>query len=265
VELAAPDVHRALAYLVAVNDAGYRPTNGDFEEYAGSPDRYPGKRETAFSHVISASVLKFLQTVEVRPAETYVDHCSRLGWLTVGKDERLSSTQLGRAVLRGLETQTAEAQPAGDIVIEAHDSLAFARVVQRIAEAGPALLVDPYFRLEELLTIVTSTSVTRVLTSERTTAEQRTGLKLGVESLQIDRPFEVRVATREVHDRYLIADEGEVQFVGTSLNSLGRTSTAMGKVHDGAVQLRELYEKVWRESSPLASAGRTAEPREEAG
>jgi hypothetical protein len=43
-ELATAQMHRALAYLVAVNDNGYRPTREELEGYAARPDRTPNPR-----------------------------------------------------------------------------------------------------------------------------------------------------------------------------------------------------------------------------
>jgi hypothetical protein len=147
-----------------------------------------------------------------------------------------------------------------DIVLNSEDPIAFARVVQRIAETGPGLLVEPYFRLDDLMPIVYYTQVARVLTSERTKPTERDGLKLGVERLVLDRPFEVRVAGRELHDRYVIPEAGGAQFIGASLNRLGQVATAMGALHDGADRLRELYEELWTESSVLACAQQPPAP-----
>ena len=255
VDLAARDVHRSLGYLAALDAQGHRPTPTELDAYASQPDRRPATHENMFFSTFASSVQRLLAMREVEPEETMTAHFTRLHWASVDGG-RLRVTGLGRAIYRALEQQSLEPENVFDVILEATDSTAFARVVGRIADAGPALLVEPYFRLDVFMPITEFTGVTRVLGSERTDKTSRDVLGLAIEKLILDRPFEVRVASREVHDRYVIPDSGSVQFIGASLNGLGQVATAMGVINDGSEEIRRLYESIWDASDVLATAKR---------
>lgn len=261
-DLTTRDVHRSLGYLIALDRHGYQPTARELNAYADQPDRRPARREnflvTTFALAASTIARQFMER-EVEPAEDMAAHFVRLHWAdSVG--DRLYVSPLGRALHEALEEQSLEPDTVLDVVLESTDATALARVVGRIGQSGSALLVEPYFRLDHLMTIIEYTEVTRVLASERTTENDRKTLKLGVEKLVLGRQFEVRVASREVHDRYVIPDRGRVQFIGASLNSLGQVATAMGTVNDGADEIRRLYESIWDDSPVLSRAQQAAAP-----
>ncbi len=254
-ELAAANVHRSLGYLVALDTQGYRPTAAELEAYAEQPDRRTPRFENSITRVWMSTFRNLAFALEeVEPGEDMASHFLRLRWAQ-DIDGRLHVTPLGRAVYRALQQQALEPEAVLDVVIEATDSTAFARDVGRMAEAGSALLVEPYFRLDVLMPIIEFTEITRVLTTERTSKSDRNTPKLAVEKLTVDRPFEVRVASKDVHDRYLVPDSGPVQFVGASLNGLGQVATAMGTLHDGSDEIRNLYESIWT-SSPTHAVAR---------
>ncbi len=85
------------------------------------------------------------------------------------------------------------------------------------------------------------------------------GLRTGIEQLTLTRPFEVRVAGRELHDRYLIPPTGSVTYLGSSINGIGHVVTAMARISDGADELRSTYEEIWTESKSLAHAKKSPE------
>lgn len=255
----ASDVHQSLGYLVALAAQNYAPTITELEAYAEQPGRRPPRYESTMTRAFTSAFtnLWWASQEQVAPGESMAEHFLRLHWASEDAG-RLYVTELGRAIYRAFEQQTLEPDTVVDIVIEATDSTAFAQVVGRIGASGPALLVEPYFRLDVLMPIVQYTVVTRVLASERTKPNERNSLKLGIESLTLDRPFEVRVASKDVHDRYLLPDAGPVQFIGASLNGLGHVATAMGKVNDGSDAIRQLYEAIWNSSPVLAVAQQSA-------
>ena len=255
VDLAARDVHRSLGYLAALDAQGHRPTPTELDAYASQPDRRPAVHENILFSNLASTVQRLFAMREVEPEESMTAHFTRLCWASVDGG-LLRVTALGRAVYRALEQQSLEPDSVFDVILEATDSTAFARVVGRIADAGSALLVEPYFRLDVLMPITEFTGVTRVLASERTDKASRDVLGLAIEKLVLDRPFQVRIASREVHDRYVIPDSGPVQFIGASLNGLGQVATAMGVLNDGSEEIRCLYESIWDASEVLATAQR---------
>lgn len=252
-DLATQETHRALAYLAVLNGQGYNPTPEELETYAEQPDRRPARYE----HRIWSGIANFTSLfaglqVLADPEESFVDHFVRLRW-AVAANNQIKITPLGQAMLRALEQQSVDAGSVVDVVLRPDDPTALARAIDRIAQAGPALLVEPYFRLDVLLPVVHATEVTRVLTSERISPKDRAPLKLGVEAIVLERDFEVRVAPRTLHDRWVVSDGGPVQFIGSSLNSLGVVATAMGHISDAAGDIRRLCEGLWEEAEYLAA------------
>lgn len=237
--------------MVALDGQGYRLSVREFIAYSQQPDPRPAVMWSM--QAFGLHNLHEMFTKEIEPAEKINQHFVRLGWATVAND-RLQVTTLGRATYLAMEQESLEPDAVLSVVLEAQNPIAFARVVDRISNVGSALLVEPYFRLDVLQPIAFLTKVTRILTSERTDKKDRGILKLAVEATTLDRPFEIRVASREVHDRYLLPDSGSVQFIGASLNGVGQVATAMGVLTDGSDELRSLYEVIWKESTVLATA-----------
>jgi hypothetical protein len=81
---------------------------------------------------------------------------------------------------------------------------------------------------------------------------------LGSQSLA--RPVEVRSST-ELHDRVLVADDGDVLTVGTSLNGVGRTTTVMTPIPSPAREsLRDEYERLWSEATLVGPSPAEEDP-----
>lgn len=262
-ELATQEAHRTLAYLVALNDQGYRPSASEVDAYGANPDRLT-VRGSPFGIGLVAARMAQLHIGLGYGEETPTEHLTRLEWAYHYPNGELVATPLGRAVLGHLEEAATEAGTVFTLHLDRDDPMALARVVERLAGAGEALLVDPYFGVDTLGVVALETAITRVLIGERSRKEVRSSLRVGVESLTLDRPFEVRVAGHELHDRCLIPDSGDVQVIGSSLNSIGKVLTVFGPIHDGGGQIREAYESMWRNAECLAVCGEksTGEPEE---
>ena len=260
-ELGDEQSRTTLAYLAALDAHSYTPTVDELQAYATNPSRRGavlsgGIFDTTVGSTMASIANVFKGTRVDVPAETVTDYLLRLGWATL-EDERVRITTLGRAVCKVLQ-QTTDTEDAV-VVLQPNDPIALGRVVEHFAKAGDALLVDPYFRLDQLTLIVGRTVLTRVLTSERVTEAELAGLQTAVEQLLLPRAFEVRVASRELHDRYLIPPSGPITLLGSSMNSIGRVVTAMTPLSDGAEDLRQTYENLWDGSRVLASAHRLDE------
>lgn len=258
--LAEPEVHRALAYLVALALEGYGPTPTELNAYAAKPDRRPARHTNWLTNLNTQMAIVF-RSFEVEPQEQFSDHVVRMHWASV-VEGRLAVTPLGRTFFRALEAQTLDPETVLDVVLEQGDPIAFARVISRLGSCGPGLLVDPYFRLDQLMPVFQATQITRVLTSDKAGVEALEALGLGVASLSSTRPFEVRAAGRELHDRYIIPDNDTVQFIGASLNGLGQTITAMGRVRDLSDALQTSYASIWEASRVIGVAKLVSEENE---
>lgn len=190
----------------------------------------------------------------VTPAETMIGHLVRLMWLVEvpaadSEEPGLPLTRLGRALLRDLESGDEGVEDISVVVLGREDPLAYPILVGKLAAAGPGLLVDPYLKLADLHTIVVSTQLTRLLVSGKTNNRGEVGgmhAYLGKGSLS--RRVEVRSSTG-LHDRVLLADDGDVITVGTSLNGVGRTTTVMSPMPSPAREsLRDEYDRLWADA-----------------
>ncbi|MFD7653280.1 hypothetical protein ACFV4N_04805 [Actinosynnema sp. NPDC059797] len=155
------------------------------------------------------------------PPETFIEHLLRLEW--IDKDERggIGVTPLGRALLRSAEYSNENEDEALEVVVlDSHNELAYPTFVRRLAEMGDALVIDPYLRLEQLLTIKAYTTVSRILISARVKQEERAAMAVLINSGS-DHEIEIRVAANGVlHDR-IVAGRDAVLTIGTSINTIG--------------------------------------------
>jgi hypothetical protein len=256
VQIASPEVHRVLSYLVALDRQGYAVSAQELDAFAEQPDQRPAEVETVLGGSSMTAIYKTLAaqfTREVEPAEAMSAHFQRLQWARQGPRNRLEVTDLGRALHRALEQESISEGTVVEVLLEQDDPTSLARALDRIARKGPAMLVEPYFRLDQLLPVIQITEVTRVLCGSRTKAQEREALRLAVEGLRVVRPFEVRVSD-DLHDRYVVPDAGPVMFIGSSLNGLGVHPTVLGELADTSDSVRSLYEDAWKVAQPLARA-----------
>lgn len=247
---------RVLAYVAALDRQYYYPTAEEVRAYAIRPDRRA--RTWTFTAGLQGVFASLMTS-----AEDVVEYFVRLGWVMTeidDEDERVMITDLGLAVSRAMEEQEDAAEDVVEIVLDPDDPLAFSKTIREISAAGPALLVDPYFRIEQLLPILNSTGVTRVLTTEKVGKPNIDALRTAVERFDVDRPFEVRLA-EDLHDRYVVPDEGDTRFIGISLSGIGRKMTVMGTLRDASEALRAHYEDRWASGTLVVK--RNVEPVDE--
>ncbi|WP_148639698.1 MULTISPECIES: hypothetical protein [Brachybacterium] len=191
----------------------------------------------------------------VSPAESTVGHLVRLTWLAeitapADGEAGLRLTDLGRALLRDAETGDESEEEVSVVLLGREDPLAYPILVGQLAAAGPGMFVDPYLKLADLHTIIVSTQLTRLLVSGKMNNCREIGAMqayLGRGSLS--RRVEVRASTG-LHDRVLVADDGDVLTVGTSLNGVGKTTTVVSPMPSPAREsLRDEYEHLWVEAT----------------
>ncbi len=246
-ELVDEDAHAALAYVDAMARQGYRLSVSEFEAYA-----------TARSRRVSASPLLsnlwLVGSTFAGKPEPIVDWLSRLGWIKAdGRRRAVTLTELGRAVLRELEQREISSETPLEVTLSPEDPIAYARAIERIASHDKALLVDPYFRLDDLLPVAMNTGVTRLLTSERgNDGRKRVGaIGVGVQRLSLEHPFEVRV-TDSIHDRFVIPATGPVDSLGISIGGIGRRLSVMVRIGSPVADtIREEHERAWEAASKL--------------
>lgn len=184
----------------------------------------------------------------VKEAETVIAHLIRLMWLeevTVSGKAGLRLTQLGRALLRDHEMDDVTQADVSVVVLESNDPLAYPLLVGQLAEAGEGLLVDPYLKVDGLHRIIQSTRLTRLLVTGKHNASEIAAMQTYLDSPSLARRIEMRSST-ELHDRILLTDDETVFTLGTSLNSIGRTTTVFTPMPPTAGDvLRAKYEEIW--------------------
>lgn len=257
-DIADAQAHLALAYVATVSDNGHSLRRHEFRDYMANPQRI----RTTTGGVLARGVLGSLGSLSevakiygTTTTEELLAYLCRVHWLLVDSDHVLI-TRLGRAVLRSLERQAIDDETPVDVVLG--DELSYARMIGKIAEAGPAALVEPYFELEQLLPIVQQTEIERVLTHpDRGSGRGRiAALTAGLAAVNTDRPFEIRTSDA-IHDRFLIPNgSGDVRSIGSSLNHLGKrfsVSVELGPELAGAV--RDFFEREWEAATPVEAPG----------
>jgi hypothetical protein len=185
-------------------------------------------------------------------AEPYSNYLIRTGLaLDLGG---MFVTDEGRALLKALNVPALD-ESAGDvfeIVLRADNPFAYAQALEALSRHGDdCMLVEPYFRLEQLMDIAELDNITRVLTGPRGKRQEREVLAVGLAGLPEHRELEVRVAT-SLHDRYLIPKNGAALMLGASLGGIGKkvsTLTTLGEVASTA--LAHAHESIWAEAERL--------------
>lgn len=247
-ELASRQTHRALAYAAARNKHGHFPTVAQFTAYASNPDPKPAPG-------IVEAVATMMTMYSTVPAESILEFLVRMEWVS-HPDGGMRITNLGSAVLAALDEGAVQAQGAIEVVLTSDDRLAVSRAVKQLAAHGTALLVDPYFRLDQLFLIVGYTAIDRVLLSKKVSSADRTALKHALDTVPWQRRVEVRVATKEkMHDRFVIPPQGSVTSIGTSLNFLGQGFTVLVQLGDVSAEIRRHYDVLWHGAERLGIAG----------
>ncbi|MEM9746886.1 MAG: hypothetical protein AAF945_09350 [Actinomycetota bacterium] len=246
-EIVSEALHRCLAYVVLVCESGYAPTEAELEQFSQQPGRLAAV--TTIGH--PAPARPAVHAVEVPAGETVATAFVRLGWAE-WTDDRLRVTPLGLAVDRGLRRRAAELPDGTDVLIDRDDPALGASVLRRIAAVGSGLLVDPYFSFQHVVPVLRHTQITRVLTSERISVADRASLEIALDAVTPDRPFEVRIGDRALHDRNVVGDDRSVLSIGVSLDGLGAVNSVVVPIHDGAAAIAEHVEAAWRTATPVA-------------
>ena len=244
--------HRALAYVGAVSRQGYAMTTEEFNAFMALPVR---EREpsTAMARLaeLSRAVVAQMSVLASPPKESILEWLARLHWLREA-DGRVHITPLGRAVLAHLDEAGLEEELPAELVLDPADELSYARLIGAIAEAGECLLVDGFFELGNFLDVVQRTRVTRVLVRPVGKSGRLEALQQAVEGYRFDRPFEIR-SSDDIHDRFIVPEQGPMRLIGTSLNGVGRRLAVTARVSDQTdMAIRAAVEKAWTRATLVA-------------
>ena len=123
-----------------------------------------------------------------------------------------------------------------------------AQALSVLSKVPSAMLVEPYFRLEQLVDISGFENIVRVLVGPHLSPRDIELLAFGLPST--GRAIEIRQA-KSLHDRYLIPadnDEG-VLMLGVSLGGIGKKVSTLTTLGPAVCEvIRELHESIWESS-----------------
>lgn len=253
-EIVSEHVHRVLAYIEALNRHGVRPAGKAVDEFAKRPLPRPSAKLNKLQILAQTMRDNAMGGVETIEGETFSEYLVRLSW--VGGQDEVELTVVGRALLKALNAPVLDetATDVFEIVLDPENPFAYAQALEALSAAEHGLLVEPYFRLDQLIDIEKFENIERVLVGPGLKKRDLELLATGLAALPPDRPLEVRVA-KALHDRYLIPrDEGRVTMLGMSLGGIGKkvsTITTLGEV--ASIALRDAHEAIWNDSATLAA------------
>ncbi|MFC7903338.1 hypothetical protein ACFUV1_24720 [Streptomyces griseoincarnatus] len=258
-EIASEETHRLLFYVSAVNRRGYKLSVSEFEAYANGPSR---KTKTV-SGVLGSSFADLQAMMGNRrvPAESWIEYLKRLGWVSID-GEIVNLTRLGKAILDELSSPAIDVQSesATEVLLDPSDPHAYVKVIGVLSELGEGLLVDPYFRYDQLETIVDHTQIRRVLTSKKTGNTALSQIQFALAVIDEDQRPEIRVA-ESLHDRFAIGDNAHVVAIGTSLNSVGKNHSVVVPLSQTAGKgVSSVYEDLWDAATVLTPRSQNNAP-----
>lgn len=191
-----------------------------------------------------------------KPAEKFLAHLRRLGWIERDKKGGHGVTRLGHALLRAEAAADSGDQDAAVMVLAAEDELAYGRVLGVISECGKALIVDGYLDAGELVHILKDSNASRFLVGSKLGSRRLTELAMQVRLTPSGADGVVReLRCGDFHDRYLIGDD-KVYGLGSSLNGVGKHLTTLVLLPDVAAQIvRTEAERWWADAELIAYTG----------
>lgn len=196
-----------------------------------------------------------------KPAEKFLAHLRRLGWIERNSGRRYGVTPLGHALLRAEASSDVGDEESSVIVLTAGDELAYGRVLGVIADCGEALIVDGYLGTAELVHILNHTSASRFLVGSRLSEGRLAELAIQIQMTPTkdDVIRELRV-TNDLHDRYLVG-EHKIYGLGASLNGVGKGKmTTLVELPDMAAHVvRAEVERLWASARVVVSTIQTSD------
>lgn len=254
-------LQRCLLFVKLANDGGGYPSINQLDEYARHSEPQPPGRTDVMA-TIYASITQL--NTELRDGRPVAAYMQRLGWLT-SQHSGLKLTALGHALISGL-VASPTTSPDRAIVLSPTDPARYEVLVRSMAAAGHGLLADPYLKPEFFDLLVTGTSLTRLLLSTGVNRTDRKLISLALHRLSTEHTDDlpqVRISSdRRFHDRYLLHQNGAVDLIGASVNSLDTRVTALVPIPDPATPAITKYlESLWAEAEEIKpTPPRTARP-----
>ncbi|TLM80776.1 hypothetical protein [Pseudarthrobacter sp. NamE5] len=252
--------HLVLTYIAAVESCGGKLSVEALNAYGKQPERiifndmYAGQAGRGV--LISAQVSSENDEPWISD-EAFDRFLSRLHWIEVS-DGAVHLTQLGKAVLEAANSANLEGDSTIEVLIDPSNQFAYAQVMNKIAQVGESLVVDPYLSAETAIDLAQIHTVKRVLTGDRNIRKLQGRFSIVMRSRS---DFEIRyLDQKSLHDRYVISEAGSVIVLGSSLNSIAHRQGVITPLDRmGSKFISEAYEKLWQQSSLLNDVSESKE------
>ena len=259
-EIIGESAHRILAYVEAVGRQGHSLSRKEFNAYAEQWNQKvteAGDGELARSLAILASgITSALYGSGRRQVESMFSYLSRVQWIAE-VDESVRITALGKAVLREANTPVPDSDAAStlEVVIDPENPFAYAQLMAKIAGLGECMIVDPYLDPDQLLTLATFPSVTRILTSNYESKKKSPAFGVILASASASH-LQLRMVDRKhLHDRIVMPSQGSALVLGSSLNSIARRFGVATPLEESSSRLiLAKYDAIWAEATPIEPA-----------
>lgn len=252
--------HLVLTYIAAVESRGGKLSVEALNAYGNQPERIiinemyaaqAGRGVLTTAQVSSDNDEPWISD------EGFDRFFSRLHWIEV-TEGAVHLTQLGKAVLQAANSANLESDSTIEVLIDPSNQFAYAQVMNKIAQVGESLVVDPYLNAETAIDLAQIHTVKRVLTGNRNIHKLEGRFSIVMRS----RPdFEIRyLEQKSLHDRYVISEAGSVTVLGSSLNSIAHRQGVITPLDTmGSKFISDAYEKLWRQASSLKELSESKE------
>lgn len=176
----------------------------------------------------------------------------RLGWIRQDSASVITPTRLGQAVLREANSPKPDSDASStlEVVIDPSSPFAYAQLMAKVTSLGDCLIVDPYLDEQQVLTLAGFPNVTRILTGDRHLKAKEPVFGL---VLQAAPHLELRtVKQADLHDRFVIPEQGSVYMLGSSLNSIAKRFGVATTLEESSSRLiSDNYDAAWGRGSAI--------------
>lgn len=260
-EIIGESAHRMLAYVEAVRRQGHGLTEAEFEAYADGWDQRFMVQAKGMSYTEAMSrgqrmMNRLIDGSGSRVWEPMLHYLCRVKWLSL-QSGQVDITALGKSVLREANAPLPDSNVSStlEVIIDPENPFAYAQLMARIGSFDECMVVDPYLDQDQLLTLATFASVTRILTSNYDSKKKAPafGVVLASESAA---HLQLRtVEPKLLHDRIVIPSEGSALMLGSSLNSIARRFGVATPLEESSSRLiLAKYNAIWEDATPIAPA-----------
>lgn len=245
------DVHRALTYILLLNDNGAYPTPKNVDDFIQTKLPDASRSGSKWNSLISQQVLGGLLDPQWKAGEPVAKYLENMGWVLLGKQNgKLAITTLGRALCMSLESEKSLMGNAATVYTSTPEKpIALSQLTSMLNQSQGELYVDPFMEADHVEWIANNTPVRRIVTGSRFASE----IKLRMKEVRLPPELEVRIFSgKQLHDRGAVHANGGVAIVGTSVNGMRDKYVAMVDLPpEVSGAYRNLLEEIWAKSKKI--------------